>query len=122
MVEEWGAGRCNREGNPGTRLGPRAEWGHPKDGVSYSYMTRTILKPLKVFNSHVQDTEMTQKGRQYYFCHSVNIISLEKKHFIVKEIFICITVSVHKLINVPYASWSMCVVGIKGELWRVNGC
>lgn len=44
--------------------------------------------------------------------------SVEKKHFILKETHICLIVSVYKLMNVPYASWPACVVGIKEELRR----
>lgn len=40
--------------------------------------------------------------------------SLEKKHFIVKEIRICIIVCVHTLINVPYPPRPVCVIGITG--------
>lgn len=80
--------------------------------------SRNIIKRTQVVARTINPEQLPKNTDVVQEC----FFSQEKKHFIVKEIRICIIVSVHKLINVPYPLWPVCVVGIKGELWRFSGC
>lgn len=78
--------------------------------------SKNIIKRTRVVAQTINPEQLPKNTDVVEEC----FFSLEKKHLIVKEIHICIIICVHKLMNVPYPSWPVCVVGIKGEAVEIR--